>query len=651
MKQKFTLASVCLTVASLSATVNAETFVNESFAYPTGNLYGKGDWVKYGQKSSYPIPVEEGSLTYEDYQTAAKGNSANLSNEAGESLQIIFKDKESAPVEGAVYYSALINIKDLAAKSKTTAFISLTGSDSADPTKFGDSVTGSEGGGLFARTTDDGGFNLGVNRCVRNAGLSKADVSWSADTYQFGTTYLIVVKYEQKEGTDNDIVTLWVNPQNGSDIPTASAVSDASSSTETLSDIRGIQLRQGSFAMAKTPTVKIDEVRVASTWEEIFTPASTEQPDSPEITLSTMSVDYGKVYQGLTYKTKINIKATNLTEDITISGLASGEISTGEIRAIPKEQAQSETGYDLEITLLAGNIAKNSDNITLTSGAAARNVNLSWRPIETVTVNSLKELYDEENISMTTVYLYKGEATVTCIDKAFFTFYAQDATAGAEFRSAAGCGYDEVDLSKVNEGDNITNIVGSVVFSDDGGVDLVPAETDSWEVVSSGNTITPQELTFEQIRNSDAWEVMFRLVTVKEVVFDEKYRNYPDQDFYGKFNVPYHVTSDGTKTGWLWYFHDTDISGSSTAGYFDNTWKVTGICYYMAPTPAIAPRTLSDFEMQREGAVEGIETDVATVVAVYDLYGRQVKNPEDGIYIEKLSDGSSRKAVYRNGRK
>lgn len=651
MKQKLTLATVCLAAASLSATVNAETFVNESFNYPAGNLYGKGNWVKYGQKSSYPILVEDGSLTYDGYQAAVKGNSTNLSNEAGESLQIIFKDKGSAPVEGVIYYSALINIKDLVSKSKTTAFISLTGSDSADPTKFGDSVTGSEGGGLFARTTDDGGFNLGVNRCVRNAGLSKTDVSWSAETYQFGTTCLVVVKYEQKEGADNDVVTLWVNPQNEADTPAASAISDASSSTETLSDIRGIQLRQGSFAMAKIPTVKIDELRVASTWEEIFTPASTEQPESPEITLSTMAVDYGKVYQGLSYKTTINVKATNLTEDITITGLASGEISTGEVLSIPKEQAQSETGYNLEITLHAGNIAKNSDNITLASGAATRNVNVSWRPIETITVNSLKELYDEENISMTTIYLYKGEATVTCIDKAFFTFYAQDATAGAEFRSAAGCGYDEIDLSKVNEGDNITNIVGSVVFSDDGGVDFVPVETDSWEVVSSGNTVTPQELTFEQIRNSDAWEVMFRLVTVKEIVFDEKYRNYPDPDFYGKFNVPYHITSDGTKTGWLWYFHDTDISGSSTAGYFDNTWKVTGICYYMAPIPAIAPRALSDFEMQREGAVEGIETDAATVVAVYDLYGRQVKNPENGIYIEKLSDGSSRKAVYRNGLK
>lgn len=56
MKQKFTLASVCLTVASLSVTVNAETFVNESFDYPTGNLYGKGDWVKYGKKKQLPHP-------------------------------------------------------------------------------------------------------------------------------------------------------------------------------------------------------------------------------------------------------------------------------------------------------------------------------------------------------------------------------------------------------------------------------------------------------------------------------------------------------------------------------------------------------------------------------------------------------------------
>ena len=50
---------------------------------------------------------------------------------------------------------------------------------------------------------------------------------------------------------------------------------------------------------------------------------------------------------------------------------------------------------------------------------------------------------------MNTLYLYKGNATVTAIDSNFFTFYAQDEQGAAEIRSASGCGYEEVDLTKV----------------------------------------------------------------------------------------------------------------------------------------------------------------------------------------------------------
>ena len=56
---------------------------------------------------------------------------------------------------------------------------------------------------------------------------------------------------------------------------------------------------------------------------------------------------------------------------------------------------------------------------------------------------------------MTTLYVYKGEATVTAIDSNFYPFYAQDSQSAAEVRSASGCGYDEVDLTKVKPGDNI----------------------------------------------------------------------------------------------------------------------------------------------------------------------------------------------------
>ena len=103
-------------------------------------------------------------------------------------------------------------------------------------------------------------------------------------------------------------------------------------------------------------------------------------------------------------------------------------------------------------------------------------------------------------------------------------------------------------MTKVKPGDNITDIVGNVIFSDDGGIDFVPVAADAWRVVSEGNVVEPKVLTFEQIHAAEACDVIFQLVTVKDVKFDEKYGNYPDPDYYGKFNVPFHLVSDKTRS-------------------------------------------------------------------------------------------------------
>ena len=325
----------------------------------------------------------------------------------------------------------------------------------------------------------------------------------------------------------------------------------------------------------------------------------------------------------------------------------SGEVTVS-AATVAKADAESENGCDVVLTLTVDNTAMTSDKIVYAAdGAQSRTQIVEWRPIETIAVNSFKELFDEDNISMNTLYIYKGEATVTAIDTNFFTFYAQDSQSAAEVRSASGCGYDEVDLTKVKQGDNITDIVGNVIFSDDGGIDFVPVAADAWRVVSEGNLVEPKVLTFEQIHAAEACDVIFQLVTVKDVKFDEKYGNYPDPDYYGKFNVPFHLVSDKTRSGELWYFRGTDIYNSSTNGYFDKVWTVTGICYYITPVATVAPRSLADFVVQSEGAVDSIAAGEAEVVGYFDFYGRKVENPAPGIYVVRRADGTTGKAVVR----
>ena len=630
---------------AMALTASAETYLAESFDYAEGNLYGNGKWVKYGKKTTAPIQVAKSPLTFAGYQDNAAGKAVRLTKESGEYCQMLFRDKGTDAAKGTVYYSALVNVSELPSGSRTAAFMALTGANSLDATKFGDTEAGSEGAGLFAQASGEG-FKLGVSRNVANLGNVKTSVAWADEECAIGTTYLVVVKYEIIDGADNDRISLWVNPAKGDAEPAASVVAEEECS-ESLADVRGIELRQGSSSVAKTPVAVIDEVRVASTWNEIFTPAKADAVETPEITITDMSVDFGKVYKGLTYTKTINVKGKNLKGDISLSSSVSGEVSVS-ATTVAKADAESENGCDVVLTLTVDNTAMTSDKIVYAAdGAQSRTQIVEWRPIETIAVNSFKELFDEDNISMTTLYIYKGEATVTAIDSNFYTFYAQDSQSAAEVRSASGCGYDEVDLTKVKPGDNITDIVGNVIFSDDGGIDFVPVAADAWRVVSEGNVVEPKVLTFEQIHAAEACDVIFQLVTVKDVKFDEKYGNYPDPDYYGKFNVPFHLVSDKTRSGELWYFRGTDIYNSSTKGYFDKVWTVTGICYYMTPVATVAPRSLADFVVQPEGAVDSIAAGEAEVVGYFDFYGRKVENPAPGIYVVRRADGTTGKAVVR----
>lgn len=630
---------------AMALTASAETYLTETFDYVEGNLYGNGKWVKYGKKTTAPIQVAKSPLTFAGYQDNAAGKAVRLTKESGEYCQMLFRDKGTDAAKGTVYYSALVNVSELPSGSRTAAFMALTGANSLDATKFGDAEAGSEGAGLFAQASGEG-FKLGVSRNVANLGNVKTSVAWADKECALGTTYLVVVKYEIIDGADNDRISLWVNPAKGNAEPAASVVAEEEC-LESLADVRGIELRQGSSSVAKTPVAVIDEVRVASTWNEIFTPAKADAVETPEITITDMSVDFGKVYKGLTYTKTIKVKGKNLKGDISLSSPVSGEVSVS-VTTVAKADAESENGCDVVLTLTVDNTAMTSDKIVYAAdGAQSRTQIVEWRPIETIAVNSFKELFDEDNISMNTLYVYKGEATVTAIDTNFFTFYAQDSQSAAEVRSASGCGYDEVDLTKVKQGDNITDIVGNVIFSDDGGIDFVPVAADAWRVVSEGNLVEPKVLTFEQIHAAEACDVIFQLVTVKDVKFDEKYGNYPDPDYYGKFNVPFHLVSDKTRSGELWYFRGTDIYNSSTNGYFDKVWTVTGICYYITPVATVAPRSLADFVVQPEGAVDSIAAGEAEVVGYFDFYGRKVENPASGIYVVRRADGTTGKAVVR----
>ncbi len=645
-----------LVIAASAIQGGAETFLSDTFDYPEGELYGHGQWVRYGAKESNPIRVTDHSLSLPGYAEPAAGKAVMLANINGAaSSQVLFRQAGEEPFTGTIYYAALIRVENHPSSNRAAALMCLTGSNAYDPTKFGDGVAGSEGGGLFTRQgSTEGTYNVGISRGVAVNGNIAAEITWAEEDLAIGSTHLIIVSYTTAEGPDNDTMKLWIDPTEADEADETASTESVAQAEETLSDIRGFELSQRSSLSAKMPDTIVDEVRVADSWSELFHSGGNPD-DKPMLTLSSNKVEFGRVYNGLTYTRTVRVSGVNLTSDVTATPGASGLVSLSR-SVLPLEEVTSAEGAELTLTLTVADSRFSSENVTIASdGAPSRNLNVSWSVVPSEQGTTLREFYDEETHDMSTVYVYTGHATITFIDtyydpiaeRVVNSIFAEDGTAAIEIRSAAGCGYDEVSIEGLKEGDVLTGLVGNLIFSD-GGVIFIPRAADAYTVAEHGEPLEPREMTLNEIFNSEPQDVMYSLVTVPDVRFLEKYLD--GGDFYGTFNSQkYQIYDEEGTMGWMWRFNGADYRDKPTSGYFDSIWNLTGIVCEMTPI-TIGPRSLADFDFVSKienSGVENVVTDNGekTVKERYDLQGRPAGNGTRGLVIEILSDGSARKAI------
>lgn len=261
----------------IGTTANAERLLTENFEYELGNLYSQGGWLKYGTQAAGPVQVIDNALTYPDYQDKAVGKAVHLTQVAsGEDLMRAVS--ETAISSGKVYLSALVKVNAAADDQYFLAFI--------QPTSAGivDKKTPPENTRLIAsKGSADGKFVFKISR-------NSATLFESTEEFELGKTYLVVMSYEFKEGTKNDVVQLWVNPAVTSTEPQPNAA--INSTTHTGADMKSfqaIELRQGSSATKVGPEVIVDAIRVGTAWTDLFDVASTEP---------TMTVTPTVVYDG-----------------------------------------------------------------------------------------------------------------------------------------------------------------------------------------------------------------------------------------------------------------------------------------------------------------------------------------------------------------
>lgn len=261
----------------IGTTANAERLLSENFEYNLGNLYSQGGWLKYGTQAAGPVQVIDNALTYPDYQDKAVGKAVHLTQVAsGEDLMRAVS--ETAISSGKVYLSALVKVNAVADDQYFLAFI--------QPTSAGivDKKTPPENTRLIAsKGSANGKFVFKISR-------NSATLFESTEEFELGKTYLVVMSYEFKEGTKNDVVQLWVNPAVASTEPQPNAaINSATHTGADMKSFQAIELRQGSSATKVGPEVIIDAIRVGTAWTDLFDVASTEP---------TMTVTPTVVYDG-----------------------------------------------------------------------------------------------------------------------------------------------------------------------------------------------------------------------------------------------------------------------------------------------------------------------------------------------------------------
>ena len=261
----------------IGTTANAERLLTENFEYNLGNLYSQGGWLKYGTQAAGPVQVINNALTYPDYQDKAVGKAVHLTQVAsGEDLMRAVS--ETAISSGKVYLSALVKVNAVADNQYFLAFI--------QPTSAGivDKKTPPENTRLIAsKGSADGKFVFKISR-------NSATLFESTEEFELGKTYLVVMSYEFKEGTKNDVVQLWVNPAVASTEPQPNAaINSATHTGADMKSFQAIELRQGSSATKVGPEVIVDAIRVGTAWTDLFDVASTEP---------TMTVTPTVVYDG-----------------------------------------------------------------------------------------------------------------------------------------------------------------------------------------------------------------------------------------------------------------------------------------------------------------------------------------------------------------
>ncbi len=482
-------------LCTLCMGAHANLIFHETFDYAAGQLSaGKASacndstkWWTISGSSNY-VNVVEGSLSYPGYVTTATGNKAQLNKISGTK-----EARRFVPItSGSVYAAAIINMTE--ATTSTDHFFGLCDGSSSYYSR------------VYAKSVD-GGFQLAIAKYTE----LKTDLTYSS-TLSYNTNYLVVVEYVFKEGTKNDSVNLWINPTMSTTTPTIACNKTLADAKGDVSKIAGVYIYQNTNA----PTVAIDEIKVATTWDDLFESGSTPTPDpatTPTIDADTkISFNEDFPYTGETYTATFGVYASDLTDDVTLS-CDNPDVALSQT-TIAKEDVQADI-VTITATLLTNTAGEGNATITISStGAKDVKVTSSWYALALTKCATVAEMNTAAATASGYDYAYirfTGEAVVTyTFYQSGNKYYLQDATGAIQVNDI---------YWTISRGDKLTNF-DVYAYADDLSSGILPVNTldNKVNIVSRGNEWTPEVVTLTNLQAAPA-NYLLHLIKVEDVTF------------------------------------------------------------------------------------------------------------------------------------
>lgn len=252
-----TMKTLCVAVATaLGCSAQATLYFSSSLNHPPGNLGTVGAGEGWSGSNS-GVTVEEGSLDGTALGLpASAGNKITLTTASSSGTYNPFS---TGIRTGAVYYSFLLRVN------------ATTGLGGA-----GTLVTGLLRSGSASSYYVDVWLRLNGAKVELGVSKLRAGTVWHPTPLNLGQTYLVVVQYRFQSGSNNDLVSLWLNPATGGSEPAPDLLISTGGDGNDSTGIGRCYFYGGS-------SVSADELRIGSEWADVTPFGGTPPPPIPRI--------------------------------------------------------------------------------------------------------------------------------------------------------------------------------------------------------------------------------------------------------------------------------------------------------------------------------------------------------------------------------